>query len=137
MTAVLWLLLGLALGGAFLVLARMQGSGERRLLALGLVIAALVYVGFAVAGGAPAGWLLAEGLGVVLYGGFAWLGLRRAPGWLAAGWALHAAWDGGLHLAGVGARFTPDWYVLACLSFDLLVGAYVALRFRQRRPATA
>ena len=137
MTAARWLLLGLALGGAFVALARTRGVGERRLLALGLVVAALVYVGFAIAGSAPVGWLLAEGLGLVAYGGFAWLGLQRAPGWLAAGWALHAVWDGGLHLAGAGAALAPDWYVLACLSFDLLVGAYIAFRYRPQPHDTA
>ena len=39
--------------------------------------------------------------------------------------------DAGLHLRGAGAGHAPEWYVLACLSFDLLVAAYV-VRYRDR-----
>ena len=56
--------------------------------------------------------------------------MRGSPSWLAFGWALHPAWDAGLHLHGYGASFAPEWYVLACISFDLLVAGYIAARFR-------
>lgn len=124
---VLWLFLGLALGAAFLALARARGRGEVRILALGLLVAALIYVAFALAG-ADGKWVLVEVAGVAVYGALAWLGLRRSLLWLAAGWALHPLWDAGLHLMGGGAAFAPEWYVLACISFDLLVGAYIAFR---------
>jgi hypothetical protein len=45
--------------------------------------------------------------------------------WLAAGWALHPIWDAALHLQGSGAAHAPEWYVVACISFDLPVAAYI------------
>ena len=125
-----WFVLGLVLGAVFIVVARRFGiRGERRLLAVGLIVAALIYVGFAVAwaGGA---WIAAELGGVVVFGGLAVLGLKRSPLSLAVGWALHPVWDAGLHLMGAGAAFAPTWYVVACISFDFLVGGYIAARFR-------
>ncbi len=125
-----WFVLGLVLAALFVVGARRLGiPGERRLLALGLVVAALVYVGFAVvwSGGA---WIAAELGGVVVFGGLAVLGLKRSPMSLAVGWGLHPVWDAGLHLVGDGAAFAPQWYVVFCISFDLLVAGYIAARFR-------
>ena len=128
---VFWFVLGLVLGGIFIVVARRLGvPGERRLLAVGLVVAALIYVGFAVAW-ADAVWMMIELGGVVVFTGLAVLGLKRSALSLAVGWALHPAWDVGLHLVGAGAAFAPAWYTVACISFDLLVAAYVIARFRR------
>lgn len=122
------LLLGLALATVFLLFARSRAGGEPRVLAAGLVVAALIYVGLA-AGSASLLWLTAELLGIALFAGAALLGLRHSPWWLALGWAVHPAWDLGLHLySRGGAAFTPRWYVLACLSFDLAVAAYAVAR---------
>lgn len=129
MTTALWLLLGCVLGAAFLAFSRAQGRAEVRVLAIGLVVAALVYVGFALVGAGP-DWVVVEAVGVAVYGALAWLGLRRSPLWLSVGWALHPVWDAGLHLAGSGAAFAPEWYALVCITFDLLVAGYVAYRFR-------
>jgi len=85
--------------------AKRGGARERRLLALGLVVAALIYVGLALR--ADSRWLAVEAIGVVMFGGLAWLG-RRAEGWLALGWAAHVAWDVGLHpnpSSGTGTRW--------------------------------
>lgn len=95
------------------------------------MVAAAIYVVFAAFGGASPGWLLVETMGVAFYSVFAVLGMRRSRLWLAAGWAAHPAWDGGLHMAGHGAAFSPAWYVVACISFDLLVAAYVLIRARR------
>lgn len=98
-------------------------------LALGLLVAALLYVAFALIEGETV-WLLVEAVGVAAYGSLAWLGLRRSALWLAAGWALHPAWDVGLHLVGEGAAVAPEWYATACISFDLLIAGYMVTRFR-------
>ncbi len=66
------------------------------------------------------------------YGGLGVWGLFRSPVWLAAGWALHPVWDLGLHYFGPGHAFAPDAYAVTCLSFDLLVAGYVAIRYRDR-----
>ena len=95
--------------------------------AQGLVVAALIYVGFALAAGAGAAALVTEAIGVALFGAVAWLGARRAPLWLAAGWAAHVGWDLLLHPL-TEAGYAPAWYVRACIGFDLVVAAWIALR---------
>lgn len=119
-------LLGALLAVPFVVFARTRRV-EDRIYAVGLLAAALVYVGFALAAGAGAGPLTAEGVGVAVFGAVAWLGLRRAPLWLAAGWAAHVGWDLLLHPL-TGPAYAPAWYVRACIGFDLAVAAWIALR---------
>ena len=126
MTQVIALILGGALALALVGLARTYLTGrERRVYAVGLVIAALIYVGFGVVGGAGARWLALESLGVLIYGAAAWGGLRGRPWLLAAGWAGHVAWDVLLHLAGAGSEYTPPWYQWLCVSFDLIIAGAV------------
>ena len=132
MIPVAGLLLGTLLSLAFAGLARMYPpGGERRIYAVGLVIAALIYVGFGAAGGASARWLALELLGVLVYGAAAWGGLRGRPWILAAGWAAHVAWDVLLHLSGAGAEYTPHWYPWLCLSFDLVIAGAVLVSSRR------
>src|SRR5690349_20146518 len=90
------LVAGAVLAVPVVVLARRYASrDEARVYAAGLVIAAVIYVGFAVAGRAEQDWTMIELAGLVPFAAFAWLGLRRSLGWLAAGWAAHAVWDVG------------------------------------------
>ena len=121
---VLPILAGAALGAAFALLAR-RSADETRMLALGLLVAALVYVGLALAAG-EGRWLGIEVTGAAVFAGAAWLGHRR-PGWLALGWTAHVGWDVWLHLD----RAQPlvgAWYPLLCVGFDLIVaGVLVAL----------
>ncbi len=122
----LQVLLG-AIAAAPLLLWARGRRGEDRIFAQGLFVAALVYVGFALAGGAGLGALVTELIGVALFGAVAWLGLRRSALWLAAGWAAHVGWDLLLHPL-AGPAYAPAWYVRACLGFDLVVAAWIALR---------
>lgn len=92
---------------------------------MGLVVVALIYVGFASIGNANTSWIATEVAGIGIYGFFAVLGLQYSKWWLILGWIAHPLWDIGLHFTGSGAIFTPTWYSLACVSFDLLVGAYI------------
>lgn len=132
MTPVIALLLGAVLALALVGLPRMLPPGrERRVYAVGLVITALIYVGFGVAGGAGVRWLALEIFSVFLYGAAAWVGLRGRPGLLAAGWAAHVAWDVLLHLSGTGAEYTPHWYPWLCVSFDLVVAGAVLASVRR------
>ena len=102
----------------------------RALLAIVLIIAGGAYVGFAVAGNASGLWFLAELVQAVALGAFALLGLRGSPYWLAAGWAIHPLWDVVLHYVGAGHAFAPEAWAISCVSFDLLVAAYIALAHR-------
>ena len=112
------ILIGAALGAAFIGLARTWRGGEVRMLAIGLVVAALAYLAFALPT-RNSRWVLIELGGVVVFGLLAWAG-RAAPVWLALGWTAHVAWDVGLHLD----RAQPvvgTWYPLLCVGFDLVI----------------
>lgn len=126
-----WILLGVSLAIAFLGVAR-RGTGTNHVIGNGLVVAALIYVGFVVMGGASSIWLAIEMIGVVVYATFAWLGINRSAVWLGIGWALHIAWDVGLHQYGSGSGFTPFWYPPLCIGFDLVVVLGLTLNWKGR-----
>jgi hypothetical protein len=109
------------------VLLRIAGGRYRMTLHAGvLLLAALLYVAFAVRGGSWIGVGI-ELVGLGLFGGVAVLGLiRRAPGILAFGWALHPIWDAALHTAGALEGYTPNGYVAACFGFDIVLAALIA-----------
>jgi hypothetical protein len=117
------LLIGALLGALFAVAARRYGGeSELRVFAVGLVVAALIYVGFALPT-ADGRWLMLETAGVAIFGGVAWFGVVR-PAWLATGWMAHVIWDVGLHLD----RAQPvvgTGYPLACIGFDLIVAGFL------------
>jgi len=121
-----WLAVGLVLGTVYVTYARSRGHSEKRVFGSGLVIVALIYVAFAFLAPDPMPWAVVEGLGVVLFGLLGFMGIRGSGWWLLVGWAIHPAWDIGLHSLGPGASFVPAWYAIACVAFDLLVAAYIA-----------
>jgi hypothetical protein len=129
-----WLVNG-AIGGAVVslvafVLSRFVHDVIGRVwLAFVLVAAAFFYLMFASRADAGTAWLIGEVVGIVIYGGMGVLGIRRSPMWLAAGWALHPVWDMLLHHVGPGRSFTPEAYPISCVSWDLLVAAYIAAAY--------
>lgn len=124
---------GAALGFAFAAGAgALAGRRVRAVLAAGLATAAVVYLGFALVGGAGGGWLLAELGGVALFSLLAFLGVSRSPWWLAIGWVVHGSWDLLLHLP-PGHGGVPEWYPPACFAFDLAVGAWICWEIARRR----
>jgi uncharacterized membrane protein AbrB (regulator of aidB expression) len=129
-------LAGVVLGGLFALVAHNHRSpGEVHLLALGLVVAALSYVALALAG-ADGRWLALEVIGLALFAGLAWLGVRVSLWWLALGWVAHVGWDIGLHLD----RTQPvvgGWYPLACVGFDLVVAGFLLSVAQTPRPPRA
>lgn len=98
----------------------------RSLLAAFLFVAAALYIVFAVRAGEGTFWVAGELVGVGIYGIMALWGLSGSPLWLAAGWVAHPVWDVALHYFGPGGAFAPAGYTITCLSFDLMVAAYVA-----------
>lgn len=132
MTTVLQLLLGSVTCGFFIVLARRFGvRREARIYALGLVVVAIIYLGFALGGGGPR-WQILQLVAMAVFTLFAWLGVRLSTFFLGAGWALHAGWDGLMH-AIPGTSFVPSWYPMACLAFDLVLAGYVLLCLQGKR----
>ncbi|WP_412070185.1 hypothetical protein [Rubrivirga sp. IMCC43871] len=123
--ALSWLALGAVLAAVYLAGGvRCTGRRARAWWAAGLLVAALLHVGFAIGDGTGA--VLLQLVGVACAGGFARMGLAGRMGWLAAGWLLHPLWD--LALGGT----SPAWYVWLCLSFDLVVGATLYFRAVRR-----
>ena len=134
MSATLGVLAGLVLAlGTVYLARRWEPATALRVYAIGLVATAGVYVALALAGRASTRWVAIEALGVALYGGAAWLGLRRWLPALALGWAAHVVWDLALHLAGPGGAFTPAWYPWLCLGFDLPIAGAVMAQGRRLR----
>lgn len=128
MNNVLWLILGLVFSAALLMYARSyRARGEKKVLAIALVIAAIIYVVFAFIWGNTT-WVLIEVIGIPLYGIFAWAAIRYSVYWLSIGWLLHPIWDVGLHLLGPGNFVAPEWYTIGCITFDILVAMYVLFR---------
>lgn len=125
---ILQLLLGFLGAIALVVIARIQPDREQQVLAVGLAIAPLIYVGFALLGEANQSWLITELIGVGIYGFFAVIGLWFSTWWLVLGWLAHPIWDIGLHFAGAGTAYAPVWYAIACLSLDLTIAAYLSGR---------
>ncbi len=114
---------------AFLLSRFTRDIVGRSLLAVFLFVAAALYIVFAVRAVEDAYWVVGELVGVAVYGTMALRGLRGSPWWLAAGWALHPLWDVGLHYFGPGGSFAPVGYTITCVSFDLLVAAYIAVAY--------
>jgi hypothetical protein len=123
---VFWILFGVVAAILFLALARIKQNQELRILAVGLVVAALIYIYFAIGSSASKLWIEIEIVGVVFYGLLAVLGLRYSSWWLMLGWITHPFWDIELHLVSQGSAFTPAGYAIACASFDLLIAMYIA-----------
>lgn len=90
-----------------------------------LLVAALLYLGFAASAGDVGGMLL-EMLGVLAFGAVPYFAVRRrSTSLIALGWALHPLWDVALHTTGAGAAYTPAGYVVACIGFDLLLAGMI------------
>lgn len=129
-------LLGAILAGLLVrALRRVQPHHALRLWALLLLVAAAIYVGFALVGNAPAHWFLVEAGGLMLFAILAMLGLRWSPWVLGLAWFAHIAWDALLHSH--DAAFVPQWYPPVCIGFDLVVGAYIVLACSRARDKAA
>jgi hypothetical protein len=122
------LLIGIAFGVTFVIFAGKQKRSEQTIFAAGLLVTALIYLVFGLVSGASVDWLVTETLGVGVYGIFALLGLRYSLRWLAFGWAIHPAWDAGLHFLSEAEAFVPTWYAIFCISFDLVVAVSILER---------
>ncbi|MEO1021197.1 MAG: hypothetical protein AAFW89_01520 [Bacteroidota bacterium] len=122
---VIWLSLGSAFGTLFVYLAERSAFTER-ILGIGLIVACCVYVFFGLLSG-DVMWIFIETSGLLLYSCFVLLGWKYKFSWLGIGWFLHHVWDYPLHLRWEGGDIAPDWYVLFCISFDVIVGLYIII----------
>ena len=116
------LMAGVVLGALYLFLVRRAGRREIWLLAAGLIVAAAVYLGFALTGASSPREYRLEIIGVVIFTPIALGGARWWPPLVGLGWLLHAAWDVLLHWP--AQAWVPGLYPVFCVSFDLVVAAY-------------
>ena len=91
MITVIALVVGIVLASLFLLWARAQPDAGMRLYVIGLGVTALIYVVFALIGGAGGRSLALEAAGLLLYGAAAWLGFRGSVTLLSLGWAMPGA----------------------------------------------
>lgn len=127
------MLLEILFGGLAAALATWYSSSYSlaritKMWAIGLLIVALIYLGFAGYQQMDAPHLLLEIIGIIVYGSFAFLSLRYGVLWLATGWILHVAWDALVHPYWA-APCAPSWYPGACLGFDLVVAAFLIWQY--------
>jgi len=128
--SILSFIVGIVLAGLLLWYVRRSSvDREKYLLSLSLLIAALIYVAFALVA-VDLHWLWIELGGVATYGVFVLLARVHSGYWLAVGWLLHPVWDIVLHLVGPGHATLLQAYAIACLSFDVLVAIYVFARVK-------
>ncbi len=97
----------------------------------GLVLAAVIYVGFALFG-KNWEWLPIEIGGVIIYGTLALLSKKYSQYFLAIGWACHVLWDVLLHSNG-DPSFVPSWYPGVCIGFDLVIAGYFVWYFLRKK----
>jgi hypothetical protein len=136
MAHMLEIMVGVILAGV-LILALRHARFEHafHFWARALFVAAAIYVGFVLVGGAPTQWLLIEVGGLVFFSTLAVLGLKYSPWLLAGAWFGHIAWDTLLHSP--NTAFVPQWYPPLCIGFDLVVSAYIVVAwYRLRKPVT-
>ena len=100
--------------------------------AIGLIIAALIYVCFAL-WHQKSEWYFLEWSGVILYGALAYLGFKYSAWFLVLGWSTHILWDVILHM-NEKALFVPHWYPPVCLIFDLILAIYIGYNLLKTRP---
>jgi hypothetical protein len=141
MLTVLWLVVGLLAGAFYIRFANLRPAKTKSSFAIGLIVAACIYIAFALGASNIATWLPIEFLGVCIYGAMGFAGFRGSIWWLVVGWGLHPLWDLVLHYFGPGASVAASWYTVACASFDFLVAGYIAynaasigLTTQSRRP---
>lgn len=132
MNFALFAIAGVVAGAVSLASTQKLANGslvrEQRAWAIYLVVAALIYIGFSLFGGAEPRWVMIESGGVLLYGGLAVAGALRAPRLIALGWLAHSLWDLVIHPNG-HPGFVPSWYPPVCLGFDVVVGVWLLKRF--------
>jgi len=125
----MWFAVGILLSIPLILYCNsLKGKALIHILGTSLLIAAVIYIGFAIVWG-DSTWIVIESLGLLGYGFFYWLAIRYSLLWIAIGWAAHPIWDIALHLNGAGAHVVPEWYAIFCVSFDISIAVYILYRW--------
>ncbi len=121
------LLIGCLAAVLFIAIVRRSDLPEGNLFATGLLLAAVIYVCFALLWGQE-GSVRFEATGVFIFSFFAFIARRFGVVWVGIGWLLHIVWNYLFHIVGPAAYLSPDWYPWFCIGFDAVVGVYVLWR---------
>lgn len=135
MEFVLWVVFGIAAGALSIGIARAMDQ-ERAIFGAALIIAGAWYVAFGVHDGRNLNVLLPQILGGSFFVLCGLAGMRHSVLFLSLGWLFHAAWDFASPLIS-DVSYMPGWTAPACLGFDVLIGGYLFLRFRNWHTITA
>ncbi len=119
-------LIGILLGLATAVMGSWIGLDRRSFYATVLIVVGHYYVLFATMG-ASTGVLVIESIGMLVFVLLAAIGFRTRTWIIAAGLALHGAFDFFVHGALVTNPGMPVWWPAFCGSYD--VAAAIALAF--------
>src|SRR5262249_19289062 len=121
------LLGGVVTGALFVLVARRAGRYATWVFAVGLIVAALIYLGFALGGAISPRQYRWEIRGVIIFTPVALAGARWWPSLVGLGWLAHAGWDMLLHWP--AQPWVPSLYPVLCGAFDLVVAAYFLFLF--------
>ena len=122
------LIIGVFAAYGFIWLVASKSSHADRVFRIGLVVAAIIYLNLAWIYDASSSVLMIEGAGVLVFLIVALASMGRFVKLLAWGWLTHPVWDLVLHAPVGSYTHAPEWYVFACLSFDVIVGMYLLKR---------
>ena len=131
----LWVLFGLVGGAASIWVSRLLDR-ERLVFGGALVIAGVWYVAFGVHAGRDFEVLLPQILGGAFFALCGLAGIRYSVLFVSIGWLVHVGWDFASPVFS-DVSYMPSWTVPACLGFDVLVGVYLFLRYRDAYPIPA
>jgi hypothetical protein len=129
-------LVGVLAAAVYVAVLRLLDSHLAQwLYAVGLLSAALIYVGFAGLNHGIAHMGL-EGSGLLIFGALSVLGARRWPLLLGLGWLAHGGWD--FWHAAHPSHYVPSWWPAFCVGYDWVVGIYIlAFHLRKKPSVTA
>lgn len=124
--------LGALAGAAYCFLVQRRAGPHARLIyGLTLVYIAALYVGPALARGAPGDVL--EVLASLGFCALAVAGVVGVEAWLSVGYILHGMWDA-FHVD-LAHTLLPAWYAPACIGFDWVVGVWIVRLMKRKRAA--
>jgi hypothetical protein len=118
--------LGALFAIGLVVLARWSKTRPALLAAYALIAVCFLYVGFAIRADNSDAWVGFEMTAVAFFGTLAGMSIIGSPWFVAAGFALHAAWTLYEHYFGAGRDFAPAPFVMATAGFDVVAALYVA-----------
>ena len=128
MVFMFWVVFGLVTSGMLVAISRWLDR-DRLILGSGLVLLGGWYLLFGVSAGHGFDVLWPQLLGGAFFVACGIAGLFLSLLFLSAGWTLHAFWDLASPMIS-DVSYMPHWTAPACLGFDLLIGAYLLVRWR-------